>query len=378
MKDLESAATDAGAARPRRKPWVKLVQTAVSIAVAVLIFALIIPKIADYRVVWQTMKDLTPLELGGLVLATVFNLFTYYWQMMAAMPGLSTAKAAVNNQTGTTISNIVPAGGVIALGVVVEMFRSWGFSPTAIGLEISLTGIWNSFLKLGLPVIALAAVAATGHADPALLAPAIIGLVILAGCILLFALALWRKHFARSIGNGLGRGVSAVRKLFRKPPLTDWGERAVRFRHDAIDLVSRRWVPLTLTTVLSHFALYFILLLALRDVGVSNAEASWAEVLAVFSFGRLVTAIPLTPGGVGLVEVAYILGLTAVAKGHADVPYPELKAQITAAVLVFRTLTYGIQIPIGGFTYIIWRTKKSWLRPQRAEAATPAGAASAG
>jgi uncharacterized membrane protein YbhN (UPF0104 family) len=294
------------------------------------------------------------------------------------MPGLSTAKAAVNNQTGTTISNIVPAGGVIALGVVVEMFRSWGFSPTAIGLEISLTGIWNSFLKLGLPVIALAAVAATGHADPALLAPAIIGLVILAGCILLFALALWRKHFARSIGNGLGRGVSAVRKLFRKPPLTDWGERAVRFRHDAIDLVSRRWVPLTLTTVLSHFALYFILLLALRDVGVSNAEASRAEVLAVFSFGRLVTAIPLTPGGVGLVEVAYILGLTAVAKGHADVPYPELKAQITAAVLVFRTLTYGIQIPIGGFTYIIWRTKKSWLRPQRAEAATPAGAASAG
>ena len=67
---------------------------------------------------------------------------------MAAMPGLTTAQAAVNNQTGTTISNIVPAGGVISLGVVVEMFRSWGFPPTAISLEITLTGIWNSFMKL--------------------------------------------------------------------------------------------------------------------------------------------------------------------------------------------------------------------------------------
>jgi hypothetical protein len=25
-------------------------------------------------------------------------------------------------------------------------------------------------------------------------------------------------------------------------------------------------------------------------------------------------------------------------------------------------LTYGIQIPIGGFTYFIWRGKKGWMR----------------
>jgi hypothetical protein len=27
---------------------------------------------------------------------------------------------------------------------------------------------------------------------------------------------------------------------------------------------------------------------------------------------------------------------------------------------MFRVLTYGIQIPLGGFTYVIWRVKKSW------------------
>ena len=366
--------TTARAAPKKTKRWVRIVQTILSILVAVGIFVLIIPKVADYSLVWANLSKLTPLELGGLIAATTFNLFTYWWQMMAAMPGLSTGQAAVNNQTGTTISNIVPAGGVIALGVVVEMFRSWGFSPTAIGLEITLTGIWNSFLKLGLPVFALAAVALTGHADPALLAPALIGVLILAVCVVLFALALWRKHFARAIGNGLGRVVSPVRKLVRKPPVTDWGDRAVRFRHDTIGLVERRWIPLTLTTLLSHVALYFVLLLCLRDVGVSNAEISWAEVLAVFSFGRLVTAIPLTPGGVGVVELAYIGGLVLAGRHHADVPYDLFKAQVAAAVLLFRAFTYGIQIPLGGFTYIIWRTKKSWLRPGRADATVPAEA----
>jgi putative heme transporter len=40
-----------------------------------------------------------------------------------------------------------------------------------------------------------------------------------------------------------------------------------------------------------------VLLVTLRHVGVSDVEVSWAEVLAVFAFARLATAIPLTPGG---------------------------------------------------------------------------------
>jgi len=51
-----------------------------------------------------------------------------------------------------------------------------------------------------------------------------------------------------------------------------------------------------------------VLLVCLRDVGVSDAEVGWAEVLAVFAFARLVTAIPITPGGAGLVEAALIVG----------------------------------------------------------------------
>jgi uncharacterized membrane protein YbhN (UPF0104 family) len=338
-------------------------QFLVSAAVTVVIFALILPKIASYAAVWRTVTQLTWLEATTLLAATVFNLFTYWWQMMAAMPGLSTAKAAVNNQTSTTIANIVPFGGVVALGVTVGMFRSWGFAGSDTALLISTTGIWNSFMKLGLPIVALAGLAVTGQATAALLAPALVGLAILAGAILLFALALWKKQFARAIGTKLGAAYSWVRKLFRRPPITTWGEGAVRFRKDTIVLVSRRWIPLTLTTILSHLALGFILLLALRDVGVSAAEVSTLQVLAVFAFARLLSAAPITPGGVGLVELALIGGLYAAGRNHADVPLEVFRTQITAAVLLFRTLTYLFQIPLGGFTYMIWRGKRSWRRP---------------
>jgi hypothetical protein len=47
---------------------------------------------------------------------------------------------------------------------------------------------------------------------------------------------------------------------------------------------------------------------------------------------------------------------------------PWGEAAIVAAVLLFRALTYGFQIPIGGITYVIWRVKSDWRRPADAAA----------
>jgi putative heme transporter len=85
-------------------------------------------------------------------------------------------------------------------------------------------------------------------------------------------------------------------------------------------------------------------------------------VLGVFAFGRLLTAVPLTPGGLGVIELSYIGGLILAGRDHADVSPDVFRAQVAAAVLVFRLLTYGIQIPLGGFTYVIWRVNKSWRK----------------
>jgi uncharacterized protein (TIRG00374 family) len=366
---------DAPVAKPRaRRPLLRGIQIALSIAVVVAIFALIIPKIASYSAVWKVITDLTWLEMTSLVAATVFNLFTYWWQMQAAMPGLTFGQAAVNNQSSTTIANIIPGGGVVALGVTYTMFHSWGFTGSQIALLISTTGIWNTFLKLGLPVLAVVLLAITGQATSALLIPAAIGLAILIGSVVLFGMMLWKKEMARAIGDRIGRVWSWILRRFRKQPVTTWGEGAVRFRKQTIKLVAKRWPALTLMTVVSHLALWFVLLLTLRHVGVSEQEVSTIQVLAVFAFARLLSAAPITPGGLGVVELALIGGLYASGRNHADVPLDVFKTQVTAGALLFRTLTYGIQIPLGGFTYMIWERMKGWRKPQPAPTpATPEG-----
>ena len=67
----------------------------------------------------------------------------------------------------------------------------------------------------------------------------------------------------------------------------------------------------------------------------------------------LLTAIPFTPGGLGVVELALITGLAA-----AGGP----RAEVAAAVLIFRALTYVLPIPIGLGSYVFWRHNRSWRR----------------
>ena len=61
----------------------------------------------------------------------------------------------------------------------------------------------------------------------------------------------------------------------------------------------------------------------------------------------------MTPGGLGVVELALITGLAAAG---------GVRAEVAAGVLVFRALTYVLPIPVGLLTYIFWRRNHSWLR----------------
>jgi uncharacterized membrane protein YbhN (UPF0104 family) len=285
----------------------------------------------------------------------ILNLFTYWMANMAALPGLRLWPAAVLTQTTTSVANTLPGGGAIAVGLTYEILHSWGFTGTNVALYVGVTGIWNIFVKLALPVLSIAILVITGQSSSAFVTAAIVGVIVLAIAVGLLAAVFASERLARSIGNGIGRMTAAILRLFHKEPKSDMGERAVKFRADTIGLVRLRWIRLTLTTIASQLALFLVLLLALRAMGISEADVSTAKVLAVFSFSRLLSAVPVTPGGVGVIDLGYIGGLAA------GLPESE-KAAVVAAVLIFRALTYGIQIPIGAFTYMVWRAKKDWRK----------------
>jgi len=339
--------------QPKAATWKRIVQALVSLAIVAGIFLGIMPLIADYGDVWETIKAMTSLESTSLVVVGLWNLVTYWFVLTAALPGLRLREAPIVNQASTAVSNTLPAGGAIGVGVTVSMLTSWGFRIPAIGLQAVVTGIWNNFVKLGMPVLALVLLAVEGDVTPARLVSALIGVGVLVGAVVLFALLLKSDRLARVVGRKVGGLLNRFRRLFRKAPLEGFDDRTSRFRTDTVELLARRWVRLTLSTLVSHVSLYLVLLIALRNVGVSQGDLSWITVLAAFAFVRLISALPLTPGGVGVVELGYAAVLTI---GLDDL----LSAQVVAAILLFRAITYLLPIPLGLISYLVWRGNRSW------------------
>ena len=351
MQSQHAAAPLAPADAPKKKRVPTWVRALLSLAVVGLVFFYALPQFADFSKVAASLRAMTWLEIATLAGASVWNLATYWLVMMAALPGSNVWQSMKVNQISTAVANTVPGGGAIGVGVTYGLYTAYGFSRSEIGLSVLVSGIWNNFVKLGMPIVAVALLAATGGATSALVVAAVIGVLVLVGALVLFALALRSDRLARRIGDGVGRLASAPRRLFKKAPFVGWGESLAGFRGRAKHLLSRRWLHLTLASVLSHLSLYLVLLLAVRHIGIAPSRVTWAETLAAFAFIRLVSALPITPGGLGVVE----LGLTAslVAAGG---PRPE----VVAAVLVYRVMTYVLPIPFGGLAYLEWkRTARS-------------------
>ena len=325
----------------------------IALVLVVAIFWFFLPQFASISSIWSEISAMTWLEIGTLALAALWNLVTYLLVNVSTMPGLTLRQSAVATEAGTAVSNTVPGGGAVAIGLSYAMFSSWGFSRSRTSVSLLVSGVWNNFAKLGLPVLALALVALQGNPSGGRLVAGLVGVGALVAAIVLFGLVLRREESAVKIGLAAGRVASALRRPLGRGPVHGWELATAKFRSRTVTLVRARWVVITLTTVVSHVSLYLVLLLALRYVGVSDAAVGWAEVLAVFAFARLVTAIPITPGALGVVEVALIAG--AVAAG-GDRP------GVAAAVLVFRALTYVLPIPLGLLAYVYWRRNRSWRR----------------
>jgi uncharacterized membrane protein YbhN (UPF0104 family) len=334
-------------------------KAALSVALVLAIFVGVLPRIASFSEVTDAIGAMTLIEIVLLVAVAIWSLTTYGPVLMASLPGLTFGQSMVVTQSSTAIANTVPAGGAVGVGVTFAMYSSWGFRRAASTLSVAVTGVWNIFGKLALPVAALGLVALLGTAGGGLIAAALVGIAALAGAVVLFAATLRSDRLARMIGGAFGATASRVRGWVGRNPVGDWGQAAVGFRHDTIGLVRARWMRLSVTTVVSQLSLYAVLLLALRNLGVSDDQVGWAEVLAAFAFVRLLSALPITPGGLGVVE----LGLTA-ALVAAGGPRP----QVVAAVLVYRALTYLAPVPLGMAGYVVWRRHRRWRQTAPAPA----------
>ncbi len=342
----------------------RIIQAVVSLAIAWALLVGVLPRLADLGEVWATVRSMTAIQAIVLVGFAVWNLFGYQLVMMASLPGLRVRHAFLAGQIAAAVTNTVPAGSVVGIGVTYAVLSSFGHGAGNIALASVLSGWWNTLLIFALPTGAALLLALRGATNTLLLTASAVGLGLLAGGIAVLILVTTSERFARAVGRIAGKVVSALRRPLRKGPVQGWQEGLARFQKGSAVIIRRRWHLLTLATLVSHLSIFWVLLACLRDLGVGPEVISWPEALGAFAVVRLATAVPITPGGLGLVEVGLTAALVLIA-GEAA----EAESAVVAAVLLFRALTFLLQVMLGVVCYVAWRWAARRQKSQAAQGA---------
>ena len=318
-----------------------------SIAVVVAVFVFVLPQFANYRDVLDVFRGLSWQDWVLLAGAVVLNLATFPPPWMAALPGLGFREALAMTQASTALSIVSPAGAAVGMAASFAMLRSWRYDAAAVGLAVAIAGIWNQLANLAFPVVALALLTAQDQDHPALRTAALVGVVVLVVAITAFALVLSRAEWAARIGAGAARLSNRLLQIVRRGPVHWGGASFTRFRSRALGLLRRRWHVITVATLAGHLTVFVLLLVCLRVTGVSEAEVTVTEAFAAWALIRILGALPLTPAGVGIVEV----GLTG-----ALVAFGASNTEAVAATLLYRALTVFPTLALGLLAAATWRT----------------------
>jgi putative heme transporter len=342
-----SAWAHARAERERAVTTRRALLAALGVAVVVATFAYLLPTIADYRDVWRTVRQLSWTWMLVLLAATVLNIATYAPPWQVALPGLGFVRALEMTQLSTALAIVLPAGLAAGMASSARLLRRWGFSRRQVARGLTLVGLWNQLLNLTFPIVALFLLTASGGETALLATAAFVGAGVLAVVVGGLVLVLASNRLAFEVGELAARVTSWALAKLRRGPVSLGGPSFERFRVEAGDLLRRRWHALTVASFVGSLTVFLVLLASLRALDVTAGQVTVVEAFAAWALIRVVASIPITPGGVGVVE----LGLTT-----ALVAFGGDNAGVVAAVLVYRFLTVVPTLAIG--LTAAWTTRR--------------------
>ena len=201
----------------RRRGRARVIGIVVSVAVIGLVFAVVLPKIASYRAVWDVVTSLTWEWIVALLAVTVINVLTNAPPWMAALPGLGFVHALRMTLAASALSQVAPGGTAVGMATEFGMLKSWGLEGRPVGLAVALTNFWSQPAKYAFPVVALAALAAEGGKNRTLDVVALVALIILIAIVAGFAAGLSSKRLATTVGDTAARAATWLKRLIRRP-----------------------------------------------------------------------------------------------------------------------------------------------------------------
>lgn len=320
----------------------------VSAAIVAAIFGFALPRFASYSSAWASMGAMTWPHALLVVAAAAGSMASSWIVICSVLPSVRLREAAVVNLGSTAVANTLPAGGALAMGVSWAMLSGWGVSTADYVLYTLISGTWNVFARLALPVIALLVMMTVSRPGADLIAAAATGLALLCAATAGLGILLRSEPFAQRASRTLWRAFAVGCRLVHRHQPPDAPGWLLDFRGRAATLLAgRRW-RITAIMAAGNLALWLVLLACLRGTGLTQAQVPWQTSLAAFAFVRLLTVLPITPGGLGITELG-LVGILDVSAGH------QVSAQVTAAVLLYRAVTYLPPIPLGALACLVWR-----------------------
>ncbi len=352
----------------------QILQTVIGLglAAAMLIWGLPYFAKTSWADIWSVIRTI-PLSHALLFQALMLlGLWCYTFTFTGSLHGLSHIKALIVNLCGSSVSNLLPGGGAVGLAATYAICRSWGFSRRATSTSVIVTGVWNVLARIALPVVAIGALWFGGVTlPPALTDLAVAGMF--TGLAVLGALVaiMVSERAAQAIGRALDWALGPIRRRRHakaaakalatattdadaeagRPlpadedpavPSMSIEELVTDLRARINEVVGSGWLSMTLGMV-GFFGFYYVLfVLIMRETGVT---LPLNLLFAAFAIGRLLTAVGITPGGIGITETA----TSAVLVGWgADA------AGATAGVVLFSIFTHLMEVPLGALGWLMW------------------------
>lgn len=333
--------------RPARRRFLKRpLLGVVGVVLIVATFAYFLPTIADYRDVWGVVKELSWEWVLALFAGTALNIATFAPPWLVLLPGLRFWSTLLMTQAATALSIVVPGGAAVGIAGAYGMLRRWGYPRADVARAVTLVSLWNQLANLVYPIVALFLLSVTGEETAVLATAAFVGVAVLGVVVSALVLVLYSSRMAQEIGEAAARLATWVRRRFlRRDPIGWGGPSFERFRADVVVLLRRRWHLLTLATFAGSLTVFLVLVLSLRALQVPASEVSIEEAFAAWALARLLGSIPITPGGIGVVELS--LSATLIGFGGNN-------AGVVAAVLVFRFLTMVPTVALGLVAAASW------------------------
>ena len=336
----KAAAIDAAQSRPLT--WKNIVKQAAFVAVAGAAIYLVLPRLLTVLGSWPRLSTLNPIWFTVALAAELISFICNFALQRLALRTRAWFAIVTAGLAGNAVTDSLPGGDAAGAAVQFSMLTTAGFDTgTAVGglTAFSLLGIGG---LLALPVFALPAILAGAPASPGLVHTALLGVAGFVG-FAIFGVIILRTDWPLAAA---GRAAQRLRNRVtrgRRPPMTGLDKRLLDERNTIRGVLDRKWWQAVLLTAGRLGFDYGCLLAALRATGASPRPSL---VLLAYSAAGIVALLPLTPGGLGIVEASLsgLLVLAGVGGGYA-----------VLATLAYRVASYWLPLLAGPPAYLLFR-----------------------